>query len=430
MAESFSAKGKTMEKLIIHGGKPLYGEVDISGMKNSALPVIFGTIAAADICEIGNVPDVSDISLALEVLRTLGAKVRFINADTVLIDTRCVERRTPPMELVSKMRGSTYLLGAMLGRFGEAEVGMPGGCNFGVRPIDQHVKGFEALGASVNFSTTGNLLLQAGEGGLRGNSIYFNVVSVGATINVMLAAIFADGITTLENAAREPHIVDMANFLNACGAQIMGAGTSMIRIRGVKSLHGCRYSIAPDMIEAGTYMTAAAAAGGSVTIRRVIPKHMDAITAKLREIGVETKSFDDAITVTSSRHYRATEIKTNPYPGFPTDMHPQFTALLCLANGISRISEGIWSDRFRYVDELIKMGADISVVDSEAHIMGVHALTGTSVKACDLRAGACLVIAGLCAQGTTTVTGLEFVDRGYQNLPEKLRALGASIIRV
>ncbi len=419
-----------MEKLIIHGGKPLYGEVDISGMKNSALPVIFGTIATGDICEISNVPDVSDISLALEVLRTLGARIRFINADTVLIDTRSVERKTPPLELVSKMRGSTYLIGAMLGRFGEAEVGMPGGCNFGVRPIDQHIKGFEALGATVNFSPNGNLFFKAAERGLVGNQIYFNVVSVGATINVMLAAVFAEGVTTMENAAREPHIVDMANFLNACGADITGAGTSMIRIRGVKALHGCHYSIAPDMIEAGTYMTAAAAAGGKVTIRRIIPKHMDAITAKLREIGVGTEVFDDAITVVSDRIYRGTEIKTNPYPGFPTDMHPQFTALLCLASGISRISEGIWNDRFRYVEELIKMGAEISVVESDAHITGVRALHGASVKACDLRAGACLVIAGLCADGTTTVTGLEFVDRGYQNLPEKLRALGASIVRV
>lgn len=419
-----------MEKLIIRGGKPLYGEVDISGMKNSALPVIFGTIAAADVCEISNVPDVSDISLALEVLRTLGAKVRFINADTVLIDTRSLECRTPPLELVSKMRGSTYLIGAMLGRFGEAEVGLPGGCNFGLRPIDQHLKGFGALGARSEFSQTGNLHIKATGESLRANSIYFDVVSVGATINVMLAAVFADGVTTLENAAREPHIVDMANFLNACGADIMGAGTSMIRIRGVKSLHGCHYSIAPDMIEAGTYMTAVAATGGRVTVRRIIPKHMDAITAKLREIGIETESVDNAITITSNRSYRGTEIKTNPYPGFPTDMHPQFTAMLCLASGISRISEGIWNDRFRYVDELVKMGADISVVDSEAHIMGVRALHGTAVKACDLRAGACLVIAGLCADGTTTVTGLEFVDRGYQNLPEKLRALGASIIRV
>ena len=419
-----------MEKLIIHGGKPLYGEVDISGMKNSALPVIFGTIATGDICEISNVPDVSDISLALEVLRMIGAKVRFVNADTVLIDTRPVTQKVPPMELVSKMRGSTYLIGAMLGRFGEAEVGMPGGCNFGARPIDQHIKGFEALGARVNFSPTGNLHVKASENGLRGNQIYFNIVSVGATINVMLAAIFAEGVTTLENAAREPHIVDIANFLNACGADITGAGTSMIRIRGVKSLHGCHYSIAPDMIEAGTYMTAVAATGGRVTVNRIIPKHMEAVTAKLREIGIETETHDSAITVISDRNYRGTEIKTNPYPGFPTDMHPQFTSLLCLASGISRISEGIWNDRFRYVEELIKMGADISVVDSDALITGVRALHGTSVKACDLRAGASLVIAGLCADGTTTVTGLEFVDRGYQNLPEKLRALGASIIRV
>ena len=419
-----------MDKLIIRGGKPLYGEIDISGMKNSALPVIFGTIAVGDICEIGNVPDVSDISLALETLRILGAKTRFINADTVLIDTRTVQKKAPPLELVSKMRGSTYLIGAMLGRFGEAQVGLPGGCNFGVRPIDQHIKGFEALGATANFREDGNLHFQAPEGGLRGNPFYLNVVSVGATINIMLAAVFAEGVTTIENAAREPHIVDMANFLNACGADVTGAGTSMIRIRGVKKLHGCQYTIAPDMIEAGTYMTAVAAAGGNVTVRRIIPKHMEAVTAKMREIGIRIDVADDALTVISDRRYRGTEIKTNPYPGFPTDMHPQFTALLCLAQGVSKISEGIWDGRFRYVEELLKMGAEISVVDSDAHVTGVRALHGATVKATDLRAGACLVIAGLCADSTTTVTGLEYLDRGYQNLPEKLRMLGANIMRI
>ena len=420
-----------MDKLIIRGGKPLYGNVDISGMKNSALPVIFGTIVANDVCQISNVPDVSDISLALETLRMLGAKVRFTGADSVLIDTRPLENKIPPMELVSKMRGSTYLFGAMLGRFRDAQVGLPGGCNFGsLRPIDQHIKGFEALGARVTYNQNGTLNFRAPDDGLVGNQIYFNIVSVGATINVMLAAVFAHGITTIENAAREPHIVDMANFLNACGANITGAGTSMIRIRGVESLHGCQYSIAPDMIEAGTYMSAAAACGGSVTVRRVIPKHMEAVTAKLREIGIQVDVGDDCITVTSDRNYRGTEIKTNPYPGFPTDMHPQFTAILCLAKGISKISEGIFGDRFRYVEDLEKMGADISVVESDAHITGVRSLHGATVKASDLRAGACLVIAALSAPDVTTITGVELIDRGYEQLPEKLRALGADVRRV
>ena len=418
-----------MEKLMIRGGKPLYGEVNISGMKNSALPVIFGTIAANDICTISNVPDVSDIALALETLRTIGAKVRFVNADTVLVDTRGVVMKSPPLEYVGKMRGSTYLIGAMLGRFGEAVVGYPGGCDFGVRPIDQHIKGFEQLGAKVEFDDNANLHAIA-ENGLRGTTIYFDVASVGSTINVMLAAIFAKGVTVLENAAREPHIVDMASFLNACGADISGAGTGKIRICGVKKLHGCQYELAPDMIEAGTYMVAAATAGGQVTVRRVIPKHMEVITLKLREIGVKVSCTDDSITVFSDRSYRSTAIKTNPYPGFPTDMHPQFSAMLCTSRGISSVSEGIWGNRFKYVDELNKMGADIVVVDNTAHITGVSSLQGAVVKGSDLRAGAALVIAALGAEGVSTISGLEFIDRGYEDLVAKLRSLGADIQRV
>lgn len=418
-----------MEKLMIRGGKPLYGEVNISGMKNSALPVIFGTIAANDICTISNLPDVSDISLALETLRSIGAKIRFVNADTVLIDTRSVVMKSPPLEYVGKMRGSTYLIGAMLGRFGEAVVGYPGGCDFGVRPIDQHIKGFEQLGAKVEFDDNANLHAVA-ENGLRGTTIYFDVASVGSTINVMLAAIFAKGVTVLENAAREPHIVDMASFLNACGADISGAGTGKIRICGVKKLHGCQYELAPDMIEAGTYMVAAATAGGQVTVRRVIPKHMEVITLKLREIGVKVSCTDDAITVFSDRSYRSTAIKTNPYPGFPTDMHPQFSAMLCTSRGISSVSEGIWGNRFKYVDELNKMGADIVVVDNTAHITGVPCLQGAVVKGTDLRAGAALVIAALGAEGVSTISGLEFIDRGYEDLVSKLRLLGADIQRV
>ncbi len=418
-----------MDKLIIHGGKPLCGDVDISGMKNSALPIIFGTIAANDICEIGNLPDVSDIFLALETLKALGAKVRFVGTDCVMIDTRGVTRKSPPMEYVSKMRGSTYLIGAMLGRFSWAQVGQPGGCDFGNRPINQHIRGFELLGAKTNYNLNGNIDFVAANG-LKGNQIYQDIVSVGTTINIMLAAVYADGVTTIENAAREPHIVDTASFLNACGADITGAGTSMIRIRGVKKLHGCKYDVAPDMIEAGTYMTAVAAAGGEVTLHRVIPRHMEATVAKLREIGVKVETTDDSITVSSTGQYRGTEIKTNPYPGFPTDMHPQFAAMLCVANGVSKISEGIWEGRFRYAEELGKMGARIDIVDNAAHITGVSSLHGAVVKANDLRAGASLVVAALCARGVTTVTGLEYIDRGYEDLPGKLRKLGADITRV
>ncbi len=419
----------TMDKLIIRGGKPLYGDVEISGMKNSALPILFGTIAANDICEIGNVPDVSDISLALETLKAIGAKVRFLSTDSVLIDTRSVCMKSPPMEYVSKMRGSTYLIGAMLGRFSAAEVGQPGGCDFGNRPINQHIRGFELLGAKSGLSANGNLRFDAANG-LTGNQIYQDIVSVGTTINLMLAAVYANGITTIENAAREPHIVDTASFLNACGADITGAGTSMIRIKGVKKLKGCRYDIAPDMIEAGTYMTAVAATGGSVRLCRIIPKHMEAVTAKLREIGVRITSGDDYMEVISSKNHRGTDIKTNPYPGFPTDMHPQFAAMLSIANGISRISEGIWDGRFRYVEELKKMGARIDIDKNDAVITGVSSLHGATVHASDLRAGASLVVAGLCAEGTTMISGLEFIDRGYENLLGKLRGIGADIQRI
>ena len=417
-----------MEKLVIRGGKSLYGDVNISGMKNSALPIIFGTIASGDICTIGNVPDVSDISLALDTLRTIGAKVRFINTDTVMIDTRDVLIKSPPLEYVSKMRASTYLIGAMLGRFGKAQVGYPGGCDFGTRPINQHIKGFELLGAKVAYGSDGNINADAPDG-LKGTFIYFDIASVGSTINVMLAAIFAEGTTVIENAAREPHIVDTASFLNACGADISGAGTSMIRINGVKKLHGCTYNIAPDMIEAGTYMAAAAAAGGRVSVRRIIPKHMEAITVKLREIGLELDVGDNYITVISDKKYRGTEIQTNPYPGFPTDMHPQFTAMLCTASGVSKIKERIWSGRFKYTDELIKMGAEIEVVDDTALINGVNTLHGAAVKGGDLRAGAALVIAALAAEGESVITGLEYLDRGYESIVDKLRMLGADITR-
>ena len=415
-----------MRKIIIRGGKPLCGDVSISGMKNSALPVIFGTIVANDICTIKNLPDVSDISLALETLETIGADVRFIDTSTAIIDTRGVEMKSPPLEYVSKMRGSTYLIGAMLGRFGKAQVGYPGGCDFGLRPINQHIKGFELLGAKVTYASNAMINAEACDG-LHGNLVYFDIASVGATINVMLAAVFAEGTTIIENAAREPHIVDTACFLNACGANITGAGTSMIRIKGVKKLHGCTYELAPDMIEAGTYMVAAAATGGKVCVKNIVPKHMESVTAKLREIGIGIDITDSSITVTGTENFRGTEIKTNPYPGFPTDMHPQFSALLALSKGISTISEGIFSTRFKYAGELNKMGANIEIIESSAHINGVPSLHGAEVKSHDLRAGACLIIAGLAAEGTTTITNIEYIERGYENLVEKLKKLGADI---
>ena len=418
-----------MDKYIIQGGKPLYGEVNIGGMKNSALPVIFGTVAVGDICTIENIPDVSDIFLTFEILREIGAKVRLVTTDTAIIDTRDVFVRSPSVGLVDKMRASTYLLGAMLGRFGEGLVGMPGGCNFGDRPVGQHIKGFESLGAKVEYNEKGALHAKA-ENGLEGTMIYFDIASVGSTINVMLAAVYAEGVTVLENCAREPHIVDTASFLNACGADISGAGTSTIRIRGVKKLHGCTYKIAPDMIEAGTYMVAAAATGGCVTVNNIIPRHMDTVTLKLREIGasVELKG-DSALTVTYTGKGRGTVIRTNPYPGFPTDMQPQFASLLCLSSGISTVTDVIWKNRFKYAEELRKMGADIEITDGEIRITGVESLHGAEVKGADLRGGAALVIAALSADGVSSVTGLEYIDRGYEDFLGKLKRLGADIKR-
>ena len=418
-----------MEKIVIRGGNALHGDVRISGMKNSALPVIFGSIVTGDVCTVKNLPDVSDIALALETLETIGAEVRFIDTTTAIIDTRNVEMKSPPLEYVSKMRGSTYLLGAMLGRFKKAQVGYPGGCDFGLRPINQHIKGFELLGAKITYSSSAMINAEAPDG-LHGNLVYFDIASVGATINVMLAAVFAEGTTIIENAAREPHIVDTACFLNACGANISGAGTSMIRIKGVKKLHGCTYELAPDMIEAGTYMVAAAATGGRVNVRNIVPRHMEAVVAKLCEMGIPVETGDDFITVNGVHSFRGTEIKTNPYPGFPTDMQPQFGALLSLAQGVSKISEGIFSNRFKYTAELNKMGANIEVLDSAAIFNGVDTLHGAEVKASDLRAGACLVIAGLAANGVTTVSNIEYIDRGYENLIDKLKRLGADIKRV
>ena len=415
-------------KIIIQGGKPLCGEVTISGMKNAALPILFATILVRGTCTLENIPPVNDISLSLEILRRMGATVEYLDRTTVRIDTSRVMPGTSPRELVSIIRGSSYLLGAELGRFGKAGSGWPGGCDFGVRPLNLHVKGFEALGAIVQ--NIGDQIQIDAPNGLTGNYVYFDLASVGATANVMLAAVLAEGTTVIENAAREPHIVDLANFLNTCGANITGAGTTIIKIRGVTELHGCQYTIIPDMIEAGTYMVAAAATGGNVKVCSVIPKHVEIIMAKLTEMGVEIIEEDDAITVIGSGQRKSISITTIPYPGFPTDMHPQFAPLLCIANGVSTISEGVWENRFRYVEELRKMGANILVGGDMATFIGGEGLIGASVNATDLRAGAALIIAGLTAQGTTYVRNAHFVERGYENIVEKLTALGANIKRI
>ena len=413
------------DRIVINGGNELNGEIYIEGMKNAALPIIFATILTQSKCVIENLPPVSDVTLSLQILREMGASVTHLAPTTVEIDTKNFKYGTAPYDLVGKMRASTYLLGAEIGRFGKAKVGWPGGCDFGVRPIDLHIKGFEALGAKVTIES-GYIHADANDG-LIGNHIYFDVASVGATVNVMLASVCADGITVIENAAREPHIVDLANFFNTCGASITGAGTSVIKIRGVKKLHGCTYTIIPDMIEAGTFMVAAAATGGKVTIKNIIPKHMETVSTKLAEMGVAIEEYDDAITVISNGKLGGVTIKTLPYPGFPTDMHPQFSAALCFANGISVVSEGIWENRFKYTEELRKMGANIMVEGKTATITGGSKMTGARVKAVDLRGGAAVLIAALAAEGTSEITGIEVIERGYHDIVGKLEKLGASI---
>ena len=415
-----------MKKILVRGGKPLYGNINISGMKNAALPIIFASILVGDRCVVENLPPVSDVELSLKILETMGATVEHLGNNTVAIDTKNFVNGTAPLEMVSKLRGSTYLLGSELGRFGEARVGSSGGCDFGSRPIDQHIKGFCALGAKFESCDTYNFV-KAGHGGLYGASVYLDIASVGATVNVMLAATLAKGKTTIENAAREPHIVDVANFLNMCGARITGAGTSVIKIIGVEELHGCNYTILPDMIEAGTYMAAVAASGGRVSIRGVIPKHMETVTAKLLEMGVDVEIYEDIITV--SRYVRPgpANVKTYFYPGFPTDMQPQFVALLTVANGTSVVTESVWESRFQYVEELEKMGADITVEGNRATINGVARLKAAEVSATDLRAGAALIIAGLTAEGETKVAGVEKIERGYDDIVDKLKSIGADV---
>ena len=418
-----------MDKFVIHGGKPLFGEVTISGAKNAAVAIIPAAVMVDGVCRIENIPMVSDVVIQLEILRELGCGVRLLDKNTVEIDSRSLRASSAVSDLNRKMRASYYLIGAFLGRFRKAEVAMPGGCNFGgVRPIDQHMKGFEALGAKMDIRN-GIVYADASEG-LHGTSIYLDVASVGATVNIMLAACLAEGQTVIENCAKEPHIVDLANFLNSMGADIMGAGTDVIKIRGVSELVGGFYSIIPDQIEAGTYMAAVAAAGGSVLVKNVIPKHMDCITAKLVEMGCEISEEDDNIRVTRNGDIHKIQVKTMYYPGFPTDMQPQLAAALCLAQGTSVVTEGVWENRFRYSDELRRMGARIQVDGKVAVIEGVEKLTGAPVRASDLRAGAALVIAGLAAEGTTEIEEIAYIERGYEDIIEKLTSLGADIARV
>ena len=418
-----------MDKFVIHGGKPLFGEVTVSGAKNAAVAIIPAAVMVDGVCRIENIPMVSDVLIQLEILRELGCGVRVINKDTVEIDASTLNTSSAVSDLNRKMRASYYLIGAFLGRFGKAEVAMPGGCNFGgVRPIDQHMKGFEALGAKMDIRN--GIVCADGSQGLKGTNIYLDVASVGATVNIMLAACLSEGQTIIENAAKEPHIVDLANFLNSMGADIMGAGTDMIKIRGVSGLTGGFYSIIPDQIEAGTYMAAVAAAGGSVLVKNVIPKHMDCITAKLEEMGCEISEEDDNIRITRNGPTHKIQVKTMYYPGFPTDMQPQLAAALCLAEGTSVVTEGVWENRFRYSDELRRMGAHIQVDGKVAVIEGVDKLTGAPVRASDLRAGAALVIAGLAAEGITEIEEIGYIERGYEDIVEKLRKLGADISRV
>ena len=416
-----------MENFVINGGKELFGEVNISGAKNAAVAIIPAAILADDVVRIENIPNISDVSLIIKILDQMGADIKVVNKDTIEIDTRVLQCRPVPYEFASHFRASYYLIGAMLGRFKKADVALPGGCDFGDRPIDQHIKGFRMLGADVNI-VNGMVSAQAEK--LVGTSIYMDVVSVGATINVMLAAVLARGLTVIENAAKEPHIVDLANFLNSMGADVRGAGTDVIKIRGVEKLHGCTYSVIPDQIEAGTYMVAAAACGGDVLVKNVIPKHLESISAKLEEAGAEIIEYDDAVRVTRFKPLTKCNVKTMPHPGFQTDMQPQMAVLLAIAKGTSILSESVWDNRFQYVGQLLRMGANIQVDGKIAVIEGVDHLTGVKVKATDLRAGAAMIIAGLVAQGQTVVEKTQYVDRGYENIVEKLSALGADIRRV
>ncbi len=413
---------------MINGLKRLKGEVSISGAKNAAVAILPAAILSDGICIIENVPDILDISILKNILHEIGAKITRINETSIQIDASGINSYTATNKEIGQLRASYYLMGALLGRFKKAVVTFPGGCDFGVRPIDQHIKGFEALGAKVEIEH-GKVIINASK--LVGAPVYLDVVSVGATINIMLAAVKAEGVTTIENAAKEPHIVDLANFLNAMGADIKGAGTDVIKIKGKRELKGGHtYTIIPDQIEAGTFMIAAAATRGDVLIKNIIPKHMESLTAKLQEMRVKVDSYDDSIRVSCREKIKKVNIKTLPYPGFPTDLQPPITSLLCRAEGTSTITEGVWDNRFQYVDELKRMGAKIKVEGRMAVVEGPVNLSGAPIRALDLRAGAAMVIAGLMARGETAISNLEYIDRGYEKLDEKLRDLGANIKRV
>ena len=415
-----------MTKYVIHGGKPLHGTVEISGAKNAAMAILPATLMVDGVCRIENVPQISDVTQILTILQELGADIRTVNRTTVDIDCSHIRNARVPDALARKIRASYYLIGAMLSRFGSAEVPLPGGCDFGGRPIDQHIKGFSAMGADVEVRS-GLIYAMAREGRMQGATVYLDVVSVGATMNVMLAATMAEGTTIIENAAREPHIVDLANFLNSMGASIMGAGTDVIKVRGVDHLSGGSYSIIPDQIEAGTYMAAVTAAGGEVRVCNIIPKHMECITAKLVEMGAEVEEEGDSLIVRRHGPLQRTNVKTMFYPGFPTDMHPQIAAALCLARGTSVITEGVWDNRYRYTEEFRRLGAKIQVDGKIAIIEGVEKLTGAPMEACDLRAGAGMIIAGLAAQGTSEISNVKHIERGYEDIIGKLSRIGADI---
>ena len=416
-----------MNKYMIRGGRELFGEVTVSGAKNAAVAIIPAALLVDGVCRIENIPQISDVTLFFSILEELGARVRVLNRHAIEIDCHAIHSTRPSYDLARRIRASYYLLGALLGRFGQATVAMPGGCNFGVRPIDQHIKGFTTMGAEVTVEG-GFIHTAAKNGRLVGAPVYLDVVSVGATMNIMMAAVLAQGVTTIENAAKEPHIVDLANFLNSMGADIKGAGTDSIKIRGVERLTGGSYCIIPDQIEAGTYMTAVAATGGQLLLKNVIPKHMECISAKLMEMGVSVTEEDDTLLVRRSGPLVKTNVKTLPYPGFPTDMQPQITAVLALAEGTSLVTEGVYgANRFKYVDELKRLGVHIQVDGKVAVVEGVKQLVGAPIQACDLRAGAALVIAGLAAHGTTELSHIQYIERGYEDLVGKLRAVGADI---
>ena len=421
-----------MEKFVVNGGKPLFGEVNISGAKNAAVAIIPAVILCDEPCQIENIPNISDVTLISKILQQMGAKVKRINRSTLYIDPTHIHSSSATTDLVRGMRASYYLLGALLGKYGKAKVALPGGCNFGVRPIDQHLKGCEALGAETRL--VDGAIIEATcdeEEGLVGTHIYLDVVSVGATMNIMLAASRAKGLTVIENAAKEPHIVDLANFLNSMGADVRGAGTDVIKIRGVSAMHGITYSIIPDQIEAGTYMCAAAATRGKITITNITPKHLESISAKFREMGVKITEYDEALIFDATvKPLKRVNIKTMPHPGFPTDCQPQFTALLVSVPGTSIVNENVWDNRYQYISELMRMGAHISVEGRLAIIEGGTPLTAAPVRATDLRAGAAMIVAALQVKGTTEISSIQYIERGYEDVVEKFRALGADIKKV